>query len=151
MGRLAQSAPELEASREGRAIHKHVVGDTVTNSFVVQTATDIYFDIPEGKQVIVTNINVGCEDADEFAAAYIVACSAIAGGGTPTQKHAEIHEHVGDKKEGKSHVDDDIYPPLCIKYSDGNRSVSVAVKATDTNTVVDYGWMGWYEDEATLS
>ncbi len=49
------------------------------------------------------------------------------------------------------YVDDDIYPPVCIKYSDGNRSVSVAVKATDTDTVVDYGWMGWVEDEGTLS
>ena len=141
----------LRASREGRALHKHVAGDTVTGSFVVQTAAAIYYDIPAGKQVIVVNINVGCEDADEFAAAYIVACSAIAGGGTPTQKHAEIHDHVGDKKQGKSHVDDEIIPPVCIKYSDGHRSVSVAVKATDTATVVDYGWMGWYEDEGTLS
>ena len=143
--------PAIKAARTGRAIHKHVAGDTVTGSFVVQTATAIYFDIPAGKQVIITNINVGCEDADEFAALYLVGCSEVAGGGTPTQFHSEIHDHVGDKKEGKSHVDDDIYPPVCIKYSDGYRSVSVAVKATDTATVVDYGWMGWYEDEGTLS
>ena len=141
----------LRAAREGRAIHRHVSGATVTGSFVVQTAAAMYFDIPAGKQVVVVNINIGCEDAGEFAAAYIVACSAITGGGTPTKKHAEIHEHVGVAKEGKSHVDDEIYPPLVIKYSDGHRSVSVAVKATDTNTVVDYGWMGWVEDEGTLS
>jgi len=141
----------LRAARQGRAIHKHVTGATVTGSFVVQTAAAMYFDIPAGKQVVVTTLNVGCEDAAEFAAAYLVGCSAIAGGGTPTQFHAEVHEHVGVAKEGKSHVVEQIYPPVVIKYSGGHRSVSVAVKATDTNTVVDYGWMGWYEDEGSLS
>lgn len=150
MPRLAQQAPALEAARDGRAIHKHVTGDNVTASFVVQTATAIYYDIPEGKQVVIVNLHVGCEDADEFAAAYIVGCSAITGGGTPTQFHAELHNHVGDKKQGKSHSDDEINPPVIIRYSDGHRSVSLAVKATDTATVVDYGWMGWYEDEDTL-
>lgn len=141
----------LRAARQGRSIHKHVVGDTVTSAFVVQTAAGIYFDIPAGKQIVVVSINVGCEDADEFAATYLVGCSASAGGGDATQFHAEIHEHVGDKKQGKSHVDDDIYPQVVIKYSDGYRSVSMAVKATDTATVVDYGWTGWVEDEGTLS
>jgi len=141
----------LRAAREGRAIHKHVTGDNVTAGFVVQTAAAIYYDIPAGHQVIVTSINVGCEDADEFAGLYLVGCAEVAGGGAATQHHEEIHEHVGDKKQGKSHVDDEIYPPICIKYSDGHRSVSVAVKATDTDTVVDYGWMGWVEDEGTLS
>ena len=141
----------LRAARQGRSIHKHVTGDTVTGSFVVQTSAAIYYDIPAGKQVVVTNLHVGCEDADEFAACYLVGCSATAGGGDPTQFHAEIHDHVGDKKQGKSHVDDEIYPPVVIRYSDGHRSVSVAVKATDTATVVDYGWMGWVEDEGTLS
>lgn len=141
----------VRAAREGRAIHRHICGDTVTAAFVVQTAAGIYFNIPAGKQVVIVNLNVGCEDANEFAATYLVACDAVAGGGTPTQQHAEIHDHVGDKKQGHGHIDDEIYPPVVLKYSDGHRSVSLAVKATDTDTVVDYGWMGWYEDEGTLS
>lgn len=141
----------LRAARQGRAIHKHIMEDTVTAAFVVQTAAGIYFNIPSGKQVVVVNINVGCDDSDEFAAAYLVGCDAVAGGGTPTQFHAEIHDHVGDKKQGHGHIDEDINPPVVIKYSDGHRSVSMAVKATDTNTVVEYGWMGWVEDEGTLS
>ena len=141
----------LRAARQGRSIHKSVAGGTVTGSFVVQTAAGIYFNIPAGKQVVVVNLSVGCEDAEEFAAVYMVGCDAVAGGGTPTQFYAEIHDHVGSKKEGHGHVDDNIYPPIVIKYSDGYRSVSMAVKATDTNTVVDYGWDGWVEDEGTLS
>ncbi len=141
----------LRAAREGRAIQKYVTEDTVTAAFVVQTAAAIYYDIPAGKQVVVVNQIVGCNDADEFAAIYLVGCDAITGGGTPTQVHVEIHEHVGSKKEGHSHIDDAINPPIILKYSDGHRSVSMAVKATDTATVVDYGWSGWVEDEGTLS
>jgi hypothetical protein len=141
----------LRAARQGRDIHKHITEDTVTSSFVVQTAAAIYFDIPAGKQVVVVSLHIGCDDANEFAATYLVGCSATAGGGDPTQFHAEIHDHVGDKKQGHGHIDDEVYPPVVLKYSDGHRSVSMAVKATDTNTVVDYGWTGWVEDEGTLS
>ena len=141
----------LRAAREGRAIHKHVTGDTVTTGFVVQTAAGIYYDIPAGKQIVVTAINVGCDTVEEFVAGYLVGCAEIAGGGAATQKHTEIHDHVGSKKEGRGHVREDIHPPVVFKYSDGHRSVSMAVKATDTATLADYGWMGWVEDEGTLS
>ncbi len=141
----------LRAAREGRDIHKNVVGGTVTATFVVQTAAGIYFDIPAGKQVVIVSLNVGCEDATEFAATYIVGCDAVAGGGNPTQFHGEIHDHAGDRKQGKGHIDDEINPPIVLRYSDGHRSVSMAVKATDTGTVLDYGWAGWVEDEGTFS
>lgn len=141
----------LRAARGGRAIHKYIVGDTVTAAFVVQTAAGIYYDIPAGHQVIVVNMNVGLDDPNEFAAAYLVGCDAVAGGGTPTQMYIEIHDHIGDKKQGHGHIDDLINPPICFKYSEGHRSVSLAVKATDTNTVIEYGWSGWVEDEGTLS
>jgi len=49
------------------------------------------------------------------------------------------------------HIVRDNNPPLVLKYSDGYRPVLIAVKATDTNTVVSFGWNGWVEDEGTLS
>lgn len=148
---MINSDQGLRAARQGRAIHKWVAEGTVTGSYVVQTAAAMYFNIPVGQQVIVCSMHIGCDTADEFAGAYVVACSEVAGGGTPTQMHEGSHDHVGSKKEGHGHSEDVILPPLCIKYSDGHRSVSLAVKATDTNTVVDYGWSGWVEDEGTLS
>lgn len=150
MGRIAQSTPGLAAAREGRDIARYQHDQTVTAAFVVQTAAAIYYDIPAGKQVIITKIYVGCETPDEFAAGYIVACDAVAGGGNATQKTIEIHNHVGTKKEMNQHEIIDAHPPFCIKYSEGNRSVSMAMKATDNATVVGYGWRGWYEDENTL-
>ena len=141
----------LRAAREGRTIHRYQVDQNVTGSFVVEVHADIYYDIPAGKQVVITHWHVGCEDVDEFAAAYLVGCSAVAGGGTPPQLHHELDVHVGTKKEGSSHVEEDLYPPLVVKYSDSHRSISMALKATDTNTVVMFGWCGWVEDEGTLN
>ncbi len=151
MGSRFSQDQGLRAARDGRSIHRNVAGVNVTAAFVVQTAAAIYFNIPAGQQVVIVNMSVGCEDANEFAAVYLVACDAVAGGGTPTQQYVEIHDHVGDKKQGHGHTDDQIYPPIVLKYSDGHRSVSLAVKATDTDTVVDFGWSGWVEDEGTFS
>ena len=89
----------LRAAREGRAIQKYVTEDTVTAAFVVQTAAAIYYDIPAGKQVVVVNQIVGCNDADEFAAIYLVGCDAITGGGTPTQVHLKYTSMSGARKK----------------------------------------------------
>ena len=151
MTRLAQQSPKLEAARDGRSIRRWIYEGNVTDSYVVSTDDDIYYDIPEGKQIVVTRVFIGCESIDEYVGGYIVACSAIAGGGDATPQQLPIHDHVGDKKEGSGHITKNCNPPIVIKYSDGFRSVSMAVKATDADTVVTYGWNGWHEDESTLS
>ena len=151
MSRLAQSDPGLETARESRDIARYAHDQTVTAAFVVEVGAASYYDIPAGKQVIVTKVFVGCETPDEFAAGYLVACAEITGGGAATQKTREIHDHVGTKKEQNEHSTVDAYPPFCIKYSDGYRSVSIAMKATDNATVCSWGWRGWVEDEGTLS
>lgn len=150
MGRIAQQTPGLEAARDGRSIRRYLSGVTVTNAFVVSTNAAIYYDIPEGKQVVVSRVFMGCETVEETAGGYIVGCAEIAGGGAATQMHNQIHDHVGTKKEGSGHITKNSNPPMVLKYSDGHRSVSLAVKATDAATVVTYGWNGWYEDENTL-
>jgi len=141
----------LRAARDGRVIARYAHDQTVTAAFVVEVGATTYYDIPAGKQVIITKVFVGCETVEEFAAGYIVACDAVAGGGTPTQKSREIHNHIGAKKDGLQHETIRPLPPICLKYSDGHRSVSMAIKATDTATVVGFGWRGWFEDESTLS
>ena len=151
MSRLAQQTPGLEAAREGRSIRRYIANTTVTNAFVVQTAATSYYDIPEGKQVVVSRVFIGRETPDETLAGYIVGCAAITGGGAATQMQNEIHDHVGTKKEFSGHIEKDTNPPLVLKYSDGHRSVSMAVKATDNATVCTFGWGGWLEDEGTLS
>lgn len=148
VGHLQDQA--LRAAREGRVIARYSHDQTVTGAFVVEVGATTYYNIPEGKQVIVTKIFIGCETPEEFAAGYLVACAAIAGGGAATQVSREIHNHVGTKKEMNQHETIRPIPPVCLKYSDGHRSVSLAMKATDAATVVGFGWRGWYEDEITL-
>lgn len=149
-GRFSQEQG-LRAAREGRDIHRYAHEQTVTAGFVVEVAAATYYDIPAGHQVIVKEAFVGCETVDEFVAGYIVACAEVTAGGAATQKSKQLHNHVGTKKEGNKHVHLIFDPPICIKYSDAHRSVSMAVKATDTATVVGFGWCGWVEDEGTLS
>ena len=141
----------LRAAREGRGIHRNLTDQTVTNAFVVEVAAGTYYDIPAGKQVIVSAFWVGCETVDEFTAAYMVSCAEITGGGAATELGMQLHDHVGTKKEGFGHVREALACPLCIKYSSGARSVSMALKATDNATVCMFGWCGWVEDEGTLS
>ena len=148
---MFQGDAGLRAAQTGRGLARWLDADTVTASYVVSTNASIYFDIPEGKQVVVKSVVVGCETINEECAIYLVGCSAIAGGGSPTQFSHHFHMTVGDKKEGSVHLHEEFTVPAVIKYSDGHRSVSLAVKATDTATVVTYGWCGWVEDEGTLS
>lgn len=141
----------LRAGRQKRSIHKFVDDDTVTASFVVQTAAAIYFDIPVGKQVVIKTINYGIETANKMVDVYIVGCDAVAGGGTPTQCMHHWHLANGANNQGALNRVQTLDVPCILRYSDGHRSVSLAVKATDTNAVVTYGWCGWVEDEGTLS
>jgi len=141
----------LRAAREGRAIYRSLVDQTATDSFVVETGAGTYYDIPEGKQVIVTCFWVGCGSPNESVAGYMVSCSETGGGGNATTRGLELHDHVGDKKDGSGHIKETLSCPLCVKYSDGARSVSMAIKATDSDTICLFGWCGWVEDEGTLS
>ena len=103
----------------------------------------------EGYQVVVAAIVLGCMTVDNECMAYIVGCDATAGGGNATQMMHHFHHAVGSKKEGFTHPLENLLVPVVLKYSDGHKSVSMAVKATDTNTNVMYGWCGWVEPEDT--
>jgi len=141
----------LRAAREGRSLRRFLSEVTVTNAYVVSTNAGIYYDIPAGKQVVITRLHIGCETVEEQADAYLVSCAEITAGGVATQLHAEAHDHVGGKKEGTGHIVRTTNPPIVVKYSSGARSISLAVRATDAATIVSYGWNGWLEDESTLS
>ena len=142
----------LRAAREGRALHKFLDDDTdVTAGFVVETNALIYYDIPAGKQVVVTTLYAGCGTIEDELTVYIVSCAAVTGGGAATQKMHHFKVANGAKKEGKVYGVRELRVPVVIKYSDSARSVSLAVKGTDTDVTGTYGWCGWVEDEGTLS
>ena len=142
----------IRAARQGRAIHKWKDSITgLSGSHVVSTDAAIYYDIPAGKQVIVTRLVLGLDTINDVAHAYVAGCAAITGGGNATQLCPHSHFVTGAAKEGRSEATRVFDPPICIKYSDGYRSVSLALAANDTNADVLVGWQGWMEDEGTLS
>ena len=142
----------LRAAREGRALHKFKDDDSgVTAGFVVSTLAAVYFDIPAGKQVIVDTVHYGVNTVDDEVTVYIVSCAEIAGAGAATQHMHHFWASSGTKKEGNGLVIAHLLTPVCIKYSDAARSVSMAVKANDTDAIVTYGWCSYWEDEGTLS
>lgn len=142
----------LRAAREGRGVHKFVNDDSdVTAGFVVSTLTAVYYNIPAGKRLVVVAIMFGCETTNDKVEVYMVGCDAVAGGGNATQKMAHYDQYIGTVKVGIAYVWEEFHVPLIFNYSDGHRSVSMAVKATDTDAVVSYGYCGWVEDEGTLS
>ena len=113
----------LRAAREGRSIRKWLSEVTVTGAFVVSTNVAIYYDIPAGKQVVVSRVFIGCETPLNYVASYVVGCAEIAGGGAITQQNNHIHDHVGDKKEGSGHIFSENMSPIVLKYSDGYLSL----------------------------
>ena len=130
-------------------IHRYLDHVNVTNAFVVSTNAAIYYDIPEGAQVIVHTVNYGVDDANKEVEIYIVGCAAVAGGGAATQHMHHWEASHGDKKQGRVYLIEHLDQPVIIRYSSGYRSVSLAVKATDAQTDVTYGWCGWVEREIT--
>lgn len=148
---MFQGDEALRAGRRGRAIRRWLEEVNVTDSYIVSTAADIYYDLPAGKQVVIARAFFGCHTSGEEITCYPVSCSEKAGGGNATQVARHNHDFVGAGKSGRGSEMNDHNPPIVVKYSDGVRSVSMAVKATDAATVVCFGWSGWVEDEGTLS
>jgi len=104
----------------------------------------------EGTQVVIDTVNVGVATPSKTVDIKIVGCSAVAGGGTPTQEMHIFRVANGAANQGELNKVIHLDVPVIFKYSNGYKSVSLSVKATDTETTATYGWCGWYEDENTL-
>lgn len=149
---MLDANPGLTAARQGRAIHKwddSVIG--LSTEHVISTDSAIYYNIPAGKQVVIIRISVGLDTADDDGHLYVAGCSSVAGGGNATQLGHHIHYYSGSKKDGRGEHDHDFSPSLVIKYSDGYRSISLALAANDVDADLLVSWSGWVEDEGTLS
>ena len=142
----------LRAAREGRGIHRYLDDDPdVTAAFVVETNAAIYYDIPAGKQVVMHTLNYGLSNASKDITIYPVSCAAITGGGAATQLMHHFKSANSANNLGDVYLIQRLDQPIVVKYSSGARSVSLAVKGTDTDVIGTYGWCGWVEDEGTLS
>ena len=64
---------------------------------------------------------------------------------------AHYDQSIPAAKTGLAYVWEPFHVPLIFNYSDGHRSVSMAIKATDTDAIVSYGWCGWFNSSSNGS
>lgn len=136
-----------EATRQGRALHKWVNSKTPGSSEVVLTDATLYYNIPTGKQVLVTQLCFDLETMSDDCCFTIVSCSAVAGGGTSTAITGCIQVFTGNVQSGSAAKERMYVPSILVTYSSGARSITLRVNANDANAVISCGWMGEVEDE----
>ena len=136
-----------QAARLGSGIHKWVNDKVPGDASVVLTDATLYYNIPAGHQVLITQLFLGIETVSDDCHSDMVSCDAVAGGGTPTAISGHFHIFTGANLVGTEDKEREFIPPILVKYSDGARSISVRVDANDASTVVTTGWMGWVEAE----
>lgn len=137
----------IHAARRGDGIHKWVNDKTPGADLVVLTDATLYYNIPEGRQVLIYQIYAGIQTVSDSCHFEIVSCTAVAGGGTPTAVTGHYHIFTGANLVGTEDKEREFTPPIIVKYSDGARSISIRVDANDASAEVSCGWMGIVEDE----
>ena len=144
------SRPGLRAARSGVAIHKHVSElATLTAAYVVQTSTSLYYDIPEGHQVVISGIEWGLHTISDDLYVRMVKTQFAAGVGDEVIVGRTFYAHSGDKKEYRIIENYDFIPRRVVKYSGGLVCVSMEAKVNDTDAIASIGWHGWVEREST--
>ena len=137
----------LDAAREGRALIRWANSTTPGASEIVLTDTTLIYDIPIGKQVIITDLCYGLTSVSDSCVFTLVACSEPNGGGIVTDLNHDLYIASGTAIAGVYTYQNELVPPLCVKHKDGHRSISFQVTANDASATITVGWHGWYEDE----
>ena len=139
--------PGLDAAREGRSLIRWANSTTPGSSEVVLTDTMLIYDIPIGKQVVITAIDYGLTSVSDSCVFTLVACSEPNGAGTVTDLNHDLYIASGSSIAGVYTYHEDFSPCICIKHKDGHRSISFQVTANDASATITVAWHGWIEDE----
>ncbi len=139
--------PAIHVARRGGSLHKWVDGvDTMATGAVLTDAT-LYYDIPEGKQVLITCLSGDVDTNSDDVAFYMVKCASTAGGGSATQLHGEIHIHTAAAQVTHGEIYRIFNPPILVKYdADTAKSISVYADANDDGAEANIAWCGWVEN-----
>lgn len=138
--------PAIHVARRGGGLQKWVDGvDTMATGAVLTDAT-LYYDIPEGKQVLITRISCDLDTASDDVLFYLVKCAAVAGGGSATQLHGELHVHTAAAQVTHGVIEQTFNPPILVQYSaTAAKSISVYADANDDAAEATIQWQGWVE------
>lgn len=111
---------------------------------VVLTDAGLIYDIPAGRMVLVSQYCFAVEttgDDCQFEFGYVDA------GGTFRGLGPHKHVYTGAANAGITSFDQDIHPPMVIRYSQGARRITFRVDANDAACEITVGWHGVWLNE----
>lgn len=136
----------IHAARRGGGLHKWVNDHTGSGADEVLTDATLYYDIPVGKQVLITGIGYDMETVSDDCHFGMVKCSAVAGGGDAVEISGHTHIFTGASIDGSSSGERYFNPPILVKYSDTAKSITIKIHTSDSSAIVSCGWCGIVEE-----
>lgn len=149
--RLSRGVPtgaeRVQACRERRVLRKYANDITPGANLVVLTQASIVHNLVEGRRVMVQAIHFGILTVSDNCHFEIGWTDAAGGAGAFHPLTGHRHVYTGASVVGRLDHHDDLVPPVCIRYSDGARSITYRVHANDANCQIQCEWAGWWEQE----
>ena len=129
------------------AIHKWVNDKTTSGAAEVLTDVTVYFNIPVGKQVLITCMCFDLQTGSDNCHFQMVKCAAVAGGGAAVDVSGHVHIFTGAAIVTGVAKERIFHPPILVKYNATSaRSISMEIHGNDAAAVVSCGWSGFVED-----
>lgn len=149
--RLSKGVPSgaegVQACRERRALRKYANGITPGATQTVLTQATIVHNLVEGRRVMVRAIHFGVLTQNDDCHFEVGWTTGPNGTGTFHPLTAHRHVYTGAARDGRVDHHDDLAVPLCVRYSDGARSITYRVDTNDANCQIQCEWSGWWEQE----
>ena len=149
--RLSKGVPSgaegAQACRERRVVRKYANDITPGANLVVLTQPTVVHNLVEGQRVMVRALHFGVLTVSDNCHFEVGWTTGPNGTGTFHPLTAHRHIYTGASVTGRVDHHDDLAPPVCIRYSDGARSVTYRVDANDANCQILCEWAGWWEQE----
>lgn len=111
------------------------------------TTGGLVYNIPAGRMVMVTQYCYAVETLSDDCRFSFGWTDQPNGAGAFTAMGPHKHVYTGAANTGRTAFDQDISPPMVIRYSAGARSITFQVDANDATCQITVGWHGWWEYE----
>lgn len=136
----------IHHSRMGQVVNKWVETAPGADQTVLTNATLVY-NIPEGKMFFIAGAIYAVTTASDSCVFDLGYTSAVDGAGDFTAVIHSLKDVTGTARTGSCTHHEAFRLPICLRYSDGVRSITWRVDANDAIAEIMVGFYGWYEDE----
>ena len=138
---------EVHSARRALGLVKWVDGQDTMATAVALSNAGIYYNIPVGKQVLITKILADLETVSDDVAFYLGQFADVAGGGARVQLHGELHIHTAAAQVTHATMELVFNPPILVTYDASvAKSITIYADANDDAATVNFMWLGWVED-----